>query len=142
MLFYIGFVAVSAILHMVFFPFLMNVLLLPITKVGDTVPGLGLLNWSLCFQNLKTTELTLTGAFLLIALLIFVYSSIKKDDKSIGEEYGTAKWLSEDLFSKLVPHYIFHENEYDYPHPDIFAGFQLYEENSVLDVLEVNDNEQ
>lgn len=142
MLYFIVFVAVSIILHILFFPTIMNWLILPITHVGERVPGIAILNWNLCFQNLTTMQLSLTGFFLLLALMLFVYSAIKKDDKHIGAEYGTAKWLSDDLFNKLVPQYVFHKNEYDYGHPDVFAGFEVYEESSVLDVLEVNNNEQ
>lgn len=75
MLYFIGFVVVSVLLHIVFFPLVMNMVLLPVTKVGQTVPGLGILNWYICFQNLKTMELTLTGAFLLLALMMIVYSA-------------------------------------------------------------------
>ena len=142
MLYFIVFVTVSIVLYALFFPSIMNWLILPITHVGETVPGIAVLNWKLCFQNLTTTQLSLTGFCLLLALMLFVYSAIKKDDKFVGTEYGTAKWLSDDLFNKLVPQYVFHRNEYDYDHPDQFTGFEVYEEKSVLDVLEVNTDEQ
>ena len=42
------------------------------------------------------------------AVRIYVY---QKDDKIIGTQFGTARWLSEDEFSKLVPHYTFQHVE-------------------------------
>jgi len=142
LLYFIVFVAISILLYIIFFPSIMNWLILPVTHVGEQISGPAILNWKLCFQNLTTTQLSLTGFFLLLALMLFVYSAIKKDDKFVGTEYGTAKWLSDDLFNKLVPQYVFHINEYDYDHPDLFAGFEVYEEKNVLDVLEVNTDEQ
>ena len=119
----------------------MNWLILPVTHVGEQINGPAILNWKLCFQNLTTMQLSLTGMFLLLAMMLFVYSAIRKDDKTVGTEYGTAKWLSEDLFNKLVPDYIFHENEYELPHPDLFGEFELYEESSVVEMLEVFNHE-
>lgn len=140
LLLFIAFVAASALLFAALFPILMNLIILPVTKVGETVEGIGLFDWKICFQNMRTVELSLTGAFLLVALMLFVYSSVTGEKRYVGEEYGTAKWLEDSFFNKLVPHYTFHKNEYDYTHQDMFNDFDIYEETSVLDRLEMIEN--
>ena len=142
MLYFIVFIIISIMLYTVFFPSIMNWLIFPITHVGESVQGIAMLNWKLCFQNLTTIQLSLTGLFLLIALMLFVYTAIKKDDKILGTQFGTARWLSEDEFSKLVPHYTFHKNEFDYPHTDFYVNGETYDDLSFLEKLEVISDDQ
>ncbi len=142
MLFFILFTVVCMVIYAVFFPVLMNMIILPLTGAGNTIPGTGILQWHICIQSMTTIQLSLTGLFLLIALMLFVYTAIKKDDKILGTQFGTARWLSEDEFSKLVPHYTFHKNEFDYPHTDFYVNGETYDDLSFLEKLEVMPDEQ
>ena len=142
MLFFILFTVVCVVIHAVFFPVLMNMIILPLTGAGNTIPGIAILQWHICMQNMTTIQLSLTGLFLIIALMLFVYTAIKKDDKILGTQFGTARWLSEDEFSKLVPHYTFHKNEFDYPHTDFYVNGETYDDLSFLEKLEVMPDEQ
>ena len=142
LLFFALFVLFCITMFILFFPVLMNLFLLPLTGAGNTIQGIGILQWSICFQNITTIQLSLTGLFLLIALMLFVYTAIKKDDKILGTQFGTARWLSEDEFSKLVPHYTFHKNEFDYPHIDFYVNGETYDDLSFLEKLEVMPDEQ
>lgn len=142
MVFFILFTVVCMVIYAVFFPVLMNMIILPLTGAGNTIPGIGILQWHICIQNMTTIQLSLTGLFLLIALMLFVYTAIKKDDKILGTQFGTARWLSEDEFSKLVPHYTFHKNEFDYPHTDFYVNGETYDDLSFLEKLEVMPDEQ
>ena len=142
MLFFILFTVVCMVIYAVFFPVLMNMIILPLTGAGNTIPGIAILQWHICMQNMTTIQLSLTGLFLLFALMLFVYTAIKKDDKILGTQFGTARWLSEDEFSKLVPHYTFHKNEFDYPHTDFYVNGETYDDLSFLEKLEVMPDEQ
>ncbi len=142
MLFFILFTVVCIVIYAVFFPVLMNMIILPLTGAGNTIPGIAILQWHICMQNMTTIQLSLTGLFLIIALMLFVYTAIKKDDKILGTQFGTARWLSEDEFSKLVPHYTFHKNEFDYPHTDFYVNGETYDDLSFLEKLEVMPDEQ
>ena len=142
MLFFTLFTVICTVIYAVFFPVLMNMIILPLTGAGNTIPGTGILRWHICIQNMTTIQLSLTGLFLLIALMLFVYTAIKKDDKILGTQFGTARWLSEDEFSKLVPHYTFHKNEFDYPHTDFYVNGETYDDLSFLEKLEVMPDEQ
>ena len=142
MLFFILFTVVCIVIYAVFFPVLMNMIILPLTGAGNTIPGIAILQWHICMQNMTTIQLSLTGLFLLFALMLFVYTAIKKDDKILGTQFGTARWLSEDEFSKLVPHYTFHKNEFDYPHTDFYVNGETYDDLSFLEKLEVMPDEQ
>ena len=142
MLFFILFTVVCMVIYAVFFPVLMNMIILPFTGAGNTIPGIAILQWHICMQNMTTIQLSLTGLFLLFALMLFVYTAIKKDDKILGTQFGTARWLSEDEFSKLVPHYTFHKNEFDYPHTDFYVNGETYDDLSFLEKLEVMPDEQ
>ena len=106
--------------------------------------GSGLFKWVLQKGEKAGKKLTAnskkSGAF--IALMLFVYTAIKKDDKILGTQFGTARWLSEDEFSKLVPHYTFHKNEFDYPHTDFYVNGETYDDLSFLEKLEVMPDEQ
>ena len=142
MLYFILFTVICMVIYAVFFPVLMNMIILPLTGAGDTIPGIAILQWHICMQNMTTIQLSLTGLFMLIALMLFVYTAIKKDDKILGTQFGTARWLSEDEFSKLVPHYTFHKNEFDYPHTDFYVNGETYDDLSFLEKLEVMPDEQ
>lgn len=142
MLFFILFTVICTVIYAVFFPVLMNMIILPLTGAGNTIPGIAILQWHICMQNMTTIQLSLTGLFLIIALMLFVYTAIKKDDKILGTQFGTARWLSEDEFSKLVPHYTFHKNEFDYPHTDFYVNGETYDDLSFLEKLEVMPDEQ
>lgn len=142
MLFFMLFTVICMVSYAVFFPVLMNMIILPLTGAGDTIPGIAILQWHICMQNMTTIQLSLTGLFMLIALMLFVYTAIKKDDKILGTQFGTARWLSEDEFSKLVPHYTFHKNEFDYPHTDFYVNGETYDDLSFLEKLEVMPDEQ
>ena len=142
MLFFILFTVVCVVIYAAFFPVLMNMIILPLTGAGNTIPGIAILQWHICMQNMTTIQLSLTGLFLIIALMLFVYTAIKKDDKILGTQFGTARWLNEDEFSKLVPHYTFHKNEFDYPHTDFYVNVETYDELSFLEKLEVMPDEQ
>ena len=142
MLFFILFTVICMVIYAVFFPVLMNMIILPLTGAGNTIPRIAILQWHICMQNMTTIQLSLTGLFLLIALMLFVYTAIKKDDKILGTQFGTARWLSEDEFSKLVPHYTFHKNEFDYPHTDFYVNGETYDDLSFLEKLEVMPDEQ
>ena len=74
--------------------------------------------------------------------MLFVYTAVKKEDKIIGTQYGTAQWLSDDEFNKLVPHYTFHKNEFDYTHIDIYGNQETYYDLSFLEKMEVVTDEQ
>lgn len=141
-MFFILFTVVCIVIYAVFFPVLMNMIILPLTGAGNTIPGIAILQWHICMQNMTTIQLSLTGLFLLFALMLFVYTAIKKDDKILGTQFGTARWLSEDEFSKLVPHYTFHKNEFDYPHTDFYVNGETYDDLSFLEKLEVMPDEQ
>ena len=141
-MFFILFTVVCMVIYAVFFPVLMNMIILPLTGAGNTIPGIAILQWHICMQNMTTIQLSLTGLFLIIALMLFVYTAIKKDDKILGTQFGTARWLSEDEFSKLVPHYTFHKNEFDYPHTDFYVNGETYDDLSFLEKLEVMPDEQ
>ena len=142
MLFFTLFTVICTVIYAVFFPVLMNMIILPLTGAGTTIPGIAILQWHICMQNMTTIQLSLTGLFLIIALMLFVYTTIKKDDKILGTQFGTARWLSEDEFSKLVPHYTFHKNEFDYPHTDFYVNGETYDDLSFLEKLEVMPDEQ
>ena len=142
MLFFMLFTVICMVIYAVFFPVLMNMIILPLTGAGNTIPGIAILQWHICMQNMTTIQLSLTGLFLLFALMLFVYTAIKKDDKILGTQFGTARWLSEDEFSKLVPHYTFHKNEFDYPHTDFYVNGETYDDLSFLEKLEVMPDEQ
>ena len=142
MLFFILFTVVCIVIYAVFFPVLMNMIILPLTGAGNTIPGIAILQWHICMQNMTTIQLSLTGLFLLFALMLFVYTSIKQDYKILGTQFVTARWLSEDEFSKLVPHYTFHKNEFDYPHTDFYVNGETYDDLSFLEKLEVMPDEQ
>ena len=142
MLFFMLFTVICMVSYAVFFPVLMNMIILPLTGAGDTIPGIAILQWHISMQNMTTIQLSLTGLFMLIALMLFVYTAIKKDDKILGTQFGTARWLSEDEFSKLVPHYTFHKNEFDYPHTDFYVNGETYDDLSFLEKLEVMPDEQ
>lgn len=142
MLFFTLFTVICTVIYAVFFPVLMNMIILPLTGAGNTIPGIAILQWHICMQNMTTIQLSLTGLFLIIALMLFVYTAIKKDDKILGTQFGTARWLSEDEFSKLVPHYTFHKNEFDYPHTDFYVNGETYDDLSFLEKLEVMPDEQ
>ena len=142
MLFFMLFTVICMVSYAVFFPVLMNMIILPLTGAGDTIPGIAILQWHICIQNMTTIQLSLTGLFMLIALMLFVYTAIKKDNKILGTQFGTARWLSEDEFSKLVPHYTFHKNEFDYPHTDFYVNGETYDDLSFLEKLEVMPDEQ
>ena len=141
-MFFILFTVVCIVIYAVFFPVLMNMIILPLTGAGNTIPGIAILQWHICMQNMTTIQLSLTGLFLLFALMLFVYTAIKKDDKILGTQFGTARWLNEDEFSKLVPHYTFHKNEFDYPHTDFYVNGETYDDLSFLEKLEVMPDEQ
>ena len=141
-MFFILFTVVCIVIYAVFFPVLMNMIILPLTGAGNTIPGIAILQWHICMQNMTTIQLSLTGLFLLFALMLFVYTAIKKDDKILGTQFGTARWLSEDEFSKLVPPYTFHKNEFDYPHTDFYVNGETYDDLSFLEKLEVMPDEQ
>ena len=142
MLFFMLFTVICMVSYAVFFPVLMNMIILPLTGAGDTIPGIAILQWHISMQNMTTIQLSLTGLFMLIALMLFVYTAIKKDDKILGTQFGTARWISEDEFSKLVPHYTFHKNEFDYPHTDFYVNGETYDDLSFLEKLEVMPDEQ
>ncbi|MBR0341715.1 MAG: hypothetical protein IJH64_05640 [Oscillospiraceae bacterium] len=142
MLFFTLFTVICTVIYAVFFPVLMNMIILPLTGAGNTIPGIAILQWHICMQNMTTIQLSLTGLFLIIALMLFVYTAIKKDDKILGTQFGTARWLSEDEFSKLVPHYTFHKNEFDYPHTDFYVNGETYDDLSFFEKLEVMPDEQ
>lgn len=142
MLFFILFTVICMVIYAVFFPVLMNMIILPLTGAGNTIPGIAILQWRICLQNMTTIQLSLTGLFLLIALMLFVYSVIKKEDRLIGTQYGTAQWLSDDEFNRLVPHYTFHRNEFDYTHTDIYVNHETYDDVSFLEKLEVISDDQ
>ena len=142
LLFFLVFVMLSCLLFVLLFPTLMNLLVLPLTGAGNTIPGIAILQWRICLQNMTTIQLSLTGLFLLIALMMFVYSVIKKEDRLIGTQYGTAQWLSDDEFNRLVPHYTFHRNEFDYTHTDIYVNHETYDDVSFLEKLEVISDDQ
>ena len=142
MLFFMLFTVICMVSYAVFFPVLMNMIILPLTGAGDTIPGIAILQWHICMQNMTTIQLSLTGLFMLIALMLFVYTAIKKDNKILGTQFGTARWLSEDEFSKLVPHYTFHKSEFDYPHTDFYVNGETYDDLSFLEKLEVMPDEQ
>ena len=142
MLFFMLFTVICMVIYAVFFPVLMNMIILPLTGAGNTIPGIAILQWHICMQNMTTIQLSLTGLFLLIALMLFVYSVIKKEDRLIGTQYGTAQWLSDDEFNRLVPHYTFHRNEFDYTHTDIYVNHETYDDVSFLEKLEVISDDQ
>ena len=142
MLFFMLFTVICMVSYAVFFPVLMNMIILPLTGAGDTIPGIAILQWHICIQNMTTIQLSLTGLFMLIALMLFVYTAIKKDNKILGTQFGTARCLSEDEFSKLVPHYTFHKSEFDYPHTDFYVNGETYDDLSFLEKLEVMPDEQ
>ena len=79
--------------------------------------------------------------------LTYIYGIGLTTSKQILAETGIdpntrVKDLTEDEFSKLVPHYTFHKNEFDYPHTDFYVNGETYDDLSFLEKLEVMPDEQ
>ena len=79
MLFFTLFTVICTVIYAVFFPVLMNMIILPLTGAGNTIPGIAILQWHICMQNMTTIQLSLTGLFLIIALMLFVYTAIHQE---------------------------------------------------------------
>ena len=114
----IAFILIAAILDILFMPVVCKYLEGSIMGVGlgglpaNPVHDYAILNWNdYCFNNRTQIQITLSIHILFFIFLIWVYVGSHKKKDGAGDEYGSARFMTDDEFDKLIPHYLFRPNE-------------------------------
>lgn len=101
------FVLIVALIGIIFFPVLMNLVLCPLLTGERMMDGIGLLAWIPCFRNFVTTQITVGFQIMLLAGSAALFLSGNKPSFSHGDEHGSARLLTDEEFDALVPSYTF-----------------------------------
>ncbi|MDO4501418.1 MAG: hypothetical protein Q4B60_09155 [Erysipelotrichaceae bacterium] len=104
------FIGVVLLIDVVFFPVLMNLVLLPLLT-GTPAGGIGILNWSKCFDGMVATQITVGFEIMIFAGFAALYASSIKPSFAHGDEHGSARLLTDEEFDKLIPNYLFNKND-------------------------------
>ncbi|MDO4501525.1 MAG: hypothetical protein Q4B60_09690 [Erysipelotrichaceae bacterium] len=106
-LIFIGFVL---IIDIIFFPVLMNLVLLPLLT-GAPSHGIGILNWPICFDSFVATQITVGFEIMIFTGFAALYASSIKPSFAHGDEHGSARLLTDKEFDDLIPNYVFNKND-------------------------------
>lgn len=120
------------------FPTLANCVFFPFFKISN-IEGYAFLNYKIFFIDLNHSQVLASMFFIYILVLMYFWMRVSSGKKSnVGNEHGTARWLSDEEFDDLIPWYIFRRNEQDYREEQIQTKFEILKTSSVdvLDELE------
>ena len=111
------FIIFALILDILIYPTILNLILFRIAGFPEEViEGLAFLRWDLGFKTNEAFRLTIAFHLLYIVFLITIYAKLSGIGKSNrGDEYGSARLMTDKEFDALVPNYIYREDEYNYP---------------------------
>lgn len=95
------------LLDILFFPVVMNLVLMPLLAQERMVEGIGILAWKPCFSSFVSSQITIGFQIMLVAGVAALYVSNIRPSFSHGDEHGSARLLTDEEFDALVPSYTF-----------------------------------